>query len=190
MSISMKQGREWLNENSAIVTIVTVVGLILVLAYLLSQARGPSFNVEYKPRPVWFYDLNTGETFEMQSDTIPPIETDSGPFNNRPAGVLKRVFSCDQCQSDFQFYLMAYLPEAQEARRELDAWMMRKGERTPEEWNQQQKLQETASRGIIVARPSKPGHWVLQSSAEGLAIITEVEYHCDEGGRAMECFPD
>ena len=190
MSISLKQGREWLNENSAIVTIVTVVGLILVLAYLLSQARGPSFTVEYKPRPVWFYDLNTGQTFEMQSDAIPPIETDSGPYQGRPAGVLKRVFSCDQCKSDFQSYLMAYLPEAQEAKRELDAWMMQKGERTPEEWNQQQKLQETASRGIIVARPDQPDRWVLQSSAEGLAITTETEYRCEDGQRAIECFPD
>lgn len=103
------KARNWLNNNSAMVTILAVVVLILSLATIIITMRPAS----YTPRviDVYYYDLDTKQLFVDKSDKYPPIATPSGGQK----GARAYVFSCGDCADESQRfigYLEVYTPEA------------------------------------------------------------------------------
>lgn len=90
--------REFMNNNSALVTILAVVVLVVSLGVIIMNTRGPGVA---RTIDLYFYDLNTGKLFTAKSDQIPPIEAPSGPLQgqpgNLPAGVRAHVYACGEC---------------------------------------------------------------------------------------------
>lgn len=89
--------RDWMNNNSALVTIAAVVLLVISLGVIIMQTKGPG---QIGPVELYFYDLNTGELFVAMSDQNPPITAPSGPYgdeNGPPAGVRAHVYACGEC---------------------------------------------------------------------------------------------
>lgn len=92
--------REWLNKNSAMVTIAAVVLLVVALSILVMSFR----RVDASDAGAYYFDLNTGRLFTASMTEIPPIEAPSGPLQTPqgplPAGVRVHILSCGSC-ADF-----------------------------------------------------------------------------------------
>lgn len=106
------KARNWLNNNSAMVTILAVVILIMSLAFIIISNTRPS----YQPRviDVYYYDLGTNKLFVDTSDKYPPIATPTGEMK----GARAYVFSCGDCADESQRfigYLEMYTPQAKSA---------------------------------------------------------------------------
>lgn len=88
--------RDWMNNNSALVTIAAVVLLVISLGVIIMQTKGPG---SVGPIKLYFYDLNTGKLFVAMSDQVPPIDAPSGPYGERglPGGVRAHIYSCGSC---------------------------------------------------------------------------------------------
>lgn len=91
--------RDFLNNNSALVTIIAVVILVVSLGVIIMNTRGPG---AVQTVDLYFYDLNTGQLFVAASDQIPPIDVPGGqPIQTaqgpKPAGVRAHVFACGTC---------------------------------------------------------------------------------------------
>lgn len=106
------KARNWLNNNSAMVTILAVVILILSLGFIIISNSRPS----YTPRviDVYYYDLGAKQLFVDKSDKYPPIATPTGEMK----GARAYVFSCGDCKDEskrFVGYLEMYTPAAKDA---------------------------------------------------------------------------
>src|SRR5688572_11816004 len=91
------KARDWMNNNSALVTIAAVVLLVISLGVIIMQTK-PRGSVG--PVELYYYDLNTGKLFVAMSDQNPPIDAPSGGFrgpDGPPAGVRAHVFGCGNC---------------------------------------------------------------------------------------------
>lgn len=104
------KARNWLNNNSAMVTILAVVILILSLAFIIFTNRPQS----YVPRviDVYYYDLNAKQLFVDKSDKYAPI---TAPSSADSLGARAYVFSCGDCGDEsqrFVGYLEMYTKEA------------------------------------------------------------------------------
>ena len=87
----MGRWREWLNNNSAAVTIVAVVALIVALGlFVWHMQRGA---VQPGQIAVYYYDLGSGKLIKAKQNDIPPIKTGSG----ENMGVKAYVYSCGEC---------------------------------------------------------------------------------------------
>jgi hypothetical protein len=86
--------REIVARNSAGTAILALLLVGVSAVCLASWMRPSSADRPLRPR-VYFYDLNTKELFPVPADTVPPIETDSGPHRGLPAGVRAHVFTYD-----------------------------------------------------------------------------------------------
>ena len=86
--------REWMNNNSALVTIIAVVVLVICLGLIFLQMGGPG---RARITEQYYYDLNTGKLFAAEATATPPIDAPSGPFNDAPGGVKAYVYACESC---------------------------------------------------------------------------------------------
>ena len=111
------QIRDWMNKNSAMITIFAVLLLIAALAAIVMQARGPGVG---GPVDVYYYDLQSGELFTSQNTKNPPIPSPTGNGlmpDGTGAGVQAVVFACGDCSSGERFagYVLKYSQRLKEA---------------------------------------------------------------------------
>ncbi len=164
--------RSYLNNNPAIVTIAAIVLLLVCLGVIYRTLSGGGGG----PRivDIYFYDLGSGEVFIGPSDSLPPIDAPSGPYNGKPAGVRAYVFSCTDCSDEnsrFVGYLETYTDEAKAA--------LTSGE-APDAY-------EYYDGGRLIKRPDEEG-WARAESEEGFALIESVSTLCP-GGVLKPCYP-
>lgn len=99
--------RDWMNNNSTVVTLAAVGLLVVALGVLFVTQRGPSPG---ELRDAYFWDLEANEPFVAPARAIPPIEAPSGG-----RGVRAHLHTCGECTADEWFgYLETYTDEAKE----------------------------------------------------------------------------
>ena len=159
--------RELLNKNATVVTVVTVLVLVASLTFILWPDGGndpsDSMGKEY------FYDLNTDQLFEAEQGRIPPIDTESGPHQGKPAGVYAYVFSCGECAPREQYigYLETY---SEKAKARLE--QMRQASAGPVYMGPDVESSEPFRSGILIKRP-EDAQWAPKSSSRGQQIVRE-----------------
>ena len=164
--------REWMNQNSAAVTIIAVVLLLISLGVIIMTLtpNNPSRIVD-----VYFMDTADEVLFTATSDQLPPITAPSGK-----EGVRAFVFSCGDCgdkASQFVGWLETYTAEAKAA---ISAPMD-----DPEAGMANYELIEN---GHMVCDPVSK-RWVMANSEQGFNIMDMVQTKC--GNTApTPCFPD
>jgi hypothetical protein len=92
--------RQWVNENSSVVTVGAVVVMIFSLGWIVQESLTRWHRSSGVP-DVWFYDLGSGKLFRAKSTAVPPIDAPSGVLiDGEPAGVRARVFACGDCNDE------------------------------------------------------------------------------------------
>ncbi|MDX1682160.1 MAG: hypothetical protein R3336_03470 [Phycisphaeraceae bacterium] len=207
----VEEAREWLNKNSAVVTIATIFALVMALAYIVwfSGGGGP---VVVEEQRVYFYDLKAQDgslattdldnLYPMESDAMPPVKSPTGNGmleNGMPGGVRAHVYGCGGCGPDkdrFIGYLSFYGPEAHKLKNELPP----EEERTTED---QWRLDDAMELSRIIAMPGDSradvpdnfkGRWVPRGSEPGSAIIASMMQVdpplCPNEEEPIPCGPD
>ena len=183
-----KKMRNWLNQNSAVVTIGAVMLLVLALAAIVVQMRPPSVG---GPVEIWYYDLNTSELFTAKSDQLPPTDAPSdgtGADTNPtiPAGVRAYVYSCGDCDNPADriiAWLEMYPPEVKER---IEAMMKNPGSVPPD----QTMMEDPMSMGTLI-RGIKSENWVPQYSEQGMKVQQDMgaAMRCPDGSPPKWCQP-
>ncbi|MBI1373543.1 MAG: hypothetical protein GC159_12510 [Phycisphaera sp.] len=101
--------RNWVNQNSAAVTVGAVVLLVISLAIIINQGRSPT---PPPPGEAYYYDLVSKEYFTDEATKIAPI---INPATGNEA-VRAHFFTCGECSESERFvgYLEKYTPEAKQ----------------------------------------------------------------------------
>ncbi|MDX1683170.1 MAG: hypothetical protein R3336_08620 [Phycisphaeraceae bacterium] len=188
--MAKKDIRKWVNENSAVVTIAAVVLLALTIWAIYSQMSGRSFDPD--AQRVWFYDLKSGGVFAVDADTVPPIETDSGPLaNGMPAGVRAHVFACGSCETDAQFvaWVEMELPR-DKAMALLRANKDGDGSSGPDASELHAGDRTFVMAGDVPVPPELVGRWVQRNSRPGFQITEAVGERCGGQNSPNPCNPD
>ncbi|MFA9477795.1 hypothetical protein ACERK3_05745 [Phycisphaerales bacterium AB-hyl4] len=180
--------REWLNNNSAVVTIVAVLVLCFALAFIIWN------NTPTRPGPIdiYFVDLNTGELFVGKNNEHPPIQAPSdneGEYN----GVRIHMYSCGDCPSRLQgrsvedlasdgVFVAYYERYTDEARQALQRDMT---ESSPED---EMRYYEVIEMGQLVRSPERT-EWVSINSEAGYRLMSRFGDRCDRGDTPSICRP-
>lgn len=184
--------RDWMNNNSALVTILAVVVLVISLGVIIMQTRAPGAGG--RTIDLYYYDLNTGKLFVGKSDEIPPIEAPSGPYQNAPgnlpAGVRAHVYACGECPDVTNMtaeeaqqagvtiaYLEMYTPEGKAA-----LTGSTEGEPSPEMMMDPMEHQ-------LVRLPAAESRWVPAYSEPGYRLTEGAIPNCPTGEPAVPCRP-
>lgn len=148
------------NPKVAVPLIVVVLGLAVAIALM------PEHDPTHVPHLHFYYDLNTGKQFVVDSDeAIPPIDTESG----KAAGVQVIYFSCGACNEKLRF--VGFLSKFdEEQRKKVLAGQV--GERS------------------IRLLDDKDGEWVRQDSEAGQKLYFETLGKCPKGTRIRNCTPE
>ncbi len=158
--------RQWIKNNPLAVIITTGVSVFIFLIILVVLFWPTGTSAEFKPKQVWYYDLNTGKLFASTSGQNPPVEAPSGPLpDGQHAGVLAHVYKdrTDINSEPFIAFLETLTPDAQKTR---PTSLGPANERTEQEvkiWNQ----------GRLVKRV-EDDQWVAYDSRQGEQILEEV----------------
>ena len=166
------KSRNWINNNSAMVTIVAVVVLILSLGFIIISSRPTS----YTPRvyDVYYYDLEKKELFVDKSNKYAPIETPSG----KQTGARAYVYTCGECSdknSLFIGYLEVYTKEAK-------AYLENP---TP---NPDGAIPDFYEEGRRIRAESDTARWYNANSSEAFQVAEAVHVRCN-GQPAKPCNP-
>lgn len=96
--------REWVNKNSAAVTVGVILVLLVALGFIIKSSVGGGAG---EAKPKWFYCLETQQLFGADISSISPIES---PWGGE--GVEAIVYFCGNCKGEPQIaYLTKYNPE-------------------------------------------------------------------------------
>lgn len=154
--------RDWLNNNSTVVTAAAICVLVVALGVMLLTQRGPGPGAL---RDAYFWDLETQEPFVASITEVPPIEAPSGG-----RGVRAYLYTCGECTPEEWFgHLETYTEEAKE-------YYERDG--VPPEDDHE-----------LLVRPLEGGSWVPYDAA---ADVIERPYEpCPGGGERFprQCRP-
>lgn len=169
--------RSYMNNNPAIVTVAAIVVLLICLGLIYRSLAGGGGTAQ--TIDVWYYDLNTGDLFVESSDSQPPIEAPSGPFEGHPAGVRAYVFACEEsgCDDPAQRkigYLEMYTADAKAAITNPDP------NAGPQEY-------EVIEMGRLVKAP-EGGGWVPAMSNQGMMLTERISQICPNG-YPKPCYP-
>ena len=188
--------REWINRNSALVTVFSVFLLVYALIYLLAHAP-----TQFVPiTKAYYYDIQTGQLFEGGVQEIPPIGTPDGSTKNgMPAGVRANVFTCTDCNDPNARYigfLETYTPEAQEAQLQLQEIASRNIEVNDSDPNAQTApdtnevdLMDTVAKGRLIASPDDLENWFTMETEEGAKLANNAMKKCPDEKYPIQCFP-
>jgi len=188
--------RQFMNENSALVTIACIGLLIVALGYIIwfTTMRGGSRN--YGPRPIYYFDAATGQIFTAPSDEIPPIQSPGqDPGDTVPKGYRVMLFSCSTCPDDVSGmsleqlqqagvnvgYMEAYKPDVKEMLIEARDY---DGDGPPPEAFMQLEAQEE---GHLISANGQ--EWVAMNTMEAQEIQMSSYTICGENARATPCYP-
>ncbi len=169
------KARNWLNNNSAMVTILAVVVLILSLGFIIISSRQPT----YTPRiyDVYYYDLDTKTLFVDKSNKFAPIQSPSGKVN----GARAYVYTCGECSdtnSLFVGYLEMYTKEAKEFLENP----------TPPSPDDTGSYPDHYEEGRRIRAESDAARWFNANSSEAFQVTEAVHVRCN-GQPAKPCNP-
>ena len=201
----VRNAREWLNKNSAVVTIAAVVLLVVSLGIIIMTLRPK----RYKPRivDVYYFDLGANRTFVAKSNEIPPVEGPSGSqAGGPPMGVRAYLFACGDCPSNmvdmtpqdlfnqkvFIGWLEMYTPDAKER---MEA--MQRGEYKPEspegpDGAMVPEMYDFWEQGHLIstlADSIEQMQWVPANSEPGFQIMQNLQDVCGDDATPKPCFP-
>lgn len=187
--MGLRDTRRWLNQYSTLMTIVAIALMLSALGIIFATLQSKP---EFRPLPVFYYDVNTGELFAAMSDRIPPITAPSDRLmSDSLSGVRAYVYSCSSCDdasSRFVGYLETYTLDTkyfiqnQQAMRELGDEFQ-----DPEMDDENYQIMMLDEGHLI--RGIADEKWVASNSAEGLAIVESLPENC-EGELLDACLPD
>ncbi len=164
--------REWVNQNSAIVTIGAVLLLLVSLGFIIMRVSGGS---QYKARivDVYYFDIDSGQLFTAKSNEIPPIDSPSGANK----GVRAYVFACGDCADEsqrFTGWLEMYTPDAKN--------VMINPPTSPESMD----TFELMEKGHLVSADGRA--WVQANTDKGFQVMEGIQTRCGETP-AVPCYP-
>ncbi len=199
-----KVWREWLNRNSAVVTIGAVVLLIFSLAFIIKQSLPRRFRPQIVD--IYYYDLGTGKVFLAKSDQTPPVEAPGGPSGSgMPMGVRAYLFACGECPTGlagltaeqlaakqvFVGWLEMYTPEAKQYMEQMRRGAADEsgpappgaagGPMVPE-------MYDVMMQGQLI-RAIDNDQWVPANTPEGFEIMNLLRQACPPESVPRPCFP-
>lgn len=193
----MAKARDFLNNNSALVTILAVVVLVISLGVIIMQTRGRG---PMGPIDLYFYDLKTGKLFIAKSDQIPPIDAPGGPLETpqgpKPAGVRAHVFACGECPSldgmtadqvaqtgAYIAYLEMYTEQAKQMMTQAAQAAQGGGQAAPP------PMMMDPTEQTLVKRVEDTS-WQQMYSQPGYMLADQAVKDCPDGTPAKACRPD
>jgi hypothetical protein len=191
--------REWMNQNSALITIGAVLILIGALYAIIRQQWGGGGT--YKPIDVYYYDMSITSGTEMdrlfpgKSNDFPPIEAPSKAKapDGSPTGVRAWVFSCGDCSDKSKWFigfLETYTKEAKDAMVEITKPPAAGGAPAPPPMPTGAEMM-AREQGHLISIPGED-KWVPYSGPQGLELIQRAQGKCgaEPGTRAVPCYPN
>ncbi len=185
MGFDANQAREWVNQNSAAVTIGSVVVLIFALAYLWIQNKAPSAP-NRGVMQAYYFDVTTGEQFIYSGDELPPIVRENG---NKAYKVY--IFTCGECTNQterFVGYYEGFTPDFKKKRQDaIESAKNAKPDGGPMPGGAIY-FEEGLSAGRMLSADAKA--WYASDAPEGIAINVALSKACEtKGGRLRPCYP-
>lgn len=191
--------REWMNRNSTVTTIVTVVVMAAALWFVYLQTMGKQRG--QVGGDAYFYDLVDGKLFVATSTNLSPISAPSGTIKVRgkhqDAGVMAYVFKCGGCTSSES--LAGKTKEqveqsgAQIAYLESYSAKARKRMMAPKDDAAPVPMMIRGDSGQMLAKvPLQPGTYpkfVMQMSPRGTDLLRTRYKKCPDGDPPKPCFP-
>lgn len=183
--------REWMNNNSSVALVVTIVAVTAALV-VIWQTLGSS---EAGAQAVYHYDLDAGAVFVAPATTIPPTETPAGGTNGVRIGIL----GCGECPQDdftgmsieeieeagaFVAYFERYTDEAKTVLDEARAG----ASQAMEDPDFEERVHEAESTGRVVRQPQDQ-QWITQTSERGLWITDGAPAERCAGTVPRTCLP-
>ncbi len=175
--------RSFLNEHSALSSIIAIVILVGALGTIMYSTMGGSRRTTV-PTKRWFYNLTEKTTFGDDFNRIAPFKTEAGH-----EAVQAVVFHCGSCGEPQQIaYLMKYTAKAKKQMVDQQKRMAEQGYDTSK-----MPLRPDAFGampiGQLVSRPDKI-QW-LDMMDPRAAPIMQGAFTCpDDAKPVMNCFPD
>ena len=155
------KARDWMNNNSSIVTVASVVILIGALAFIVSRGRGGGGGAVGE---AWYYDTVSNEYFTDKTTKIAPFNRENGN-----EAVRAHFFTCGECTEQlkdaggerFIGYYEKYTPEVKAKL---------------EENSQSFMIYEMAFQGRLYSKDGKK--WVAADKPEGITITSDLQKQC------------
>ena len=158
--------RDWLNQNSALATVVAVIVLIFALGAIVWQNKKPSHKItKYQ----WYYDTGSGKLFPDAFGKLAPIKAPSGED-----GVTAFAFWCDGCDSEPEIlYLTRYTEESKAMMLEQRELMRKRAEEMGKKLGNVPMMDPMMMRmgGQETASVDDPTDWVPVGSIEANEIM-------------------
>ena len=166
--------REWMNENSAIVTVGAVVLLVVALTIVIMQGTGGGVVTTDQ---AYYYDAEADNIFTAPIESIPPIES---PAGNQAVRV--HYYSCGGCGEEERFvgYYEKYTEEAKQAIQEARTAGSEGGPQGPA------RMQAMMTGQLYSADGEE---WYPAMSPRGTQVQAELANRCGEGEKLRICVP-
>jgi hypothetical protein len=155
------KAREWMNNNSPVVTVASVVILICAIAFLVmrTQRRGPG-----APGQAWYYDTVSSEYFQDKTTRIAPFKRENGNV-----AVRAHFFTCGECtvktkEEGGERFLGYFEKYTDEMRAKL------------QENSESFALYDMAFQGRLYSVDGKT--WVAAESEKGTKITSDLQQNC------------
>ena len=159
------KSRDQLNESPVVsaAILLTILGACVIFFIWWFMPRTP----EEREPMAWFYDQNTKELFTVPVATVGPIETESGPFKDMPAGVQANVYCCGPMVKDAETFI-GYLEVATE---DVPEALRPPGLQLSDDYE---------GDDLLIRRP-EDDQWYVLSSPEAQEILSQMRERCEEG---------
>ncbi|HUT08853.1 MAG TPA: hypothetical protein VMY42_00010 [Thermoguttaceae bacterium] len=166
--------RERINDNIFVAIVLALLGTGVAVFFVVRTLSRPPGGVQPEWQTmVFFYDQNTGELLERPAGTQAPFETDSGPYQGMPAGVLAHVFACGQCSDESLRYI---------------GWLEAPVDAVPAESISGKPDPLEEEQPGLIRRPDDQ-KWVYSNSPEGGALMQKAFAKCSTGSGPNWCSP-
>lgn len=183
--------REFINNNSAVATIMAVVLFAVALAIIVWQNKGPSAG-QYES---FYYDLNTQEIFVDDATLSTPFDRGGGTFEYfdgvKGSAVRAMIFTCNdpadikkgmtlaeiEAAGGFIAYLERLSPETIAMQSKLDAG---------QDLTEQDRVIGMAG-GLISTIDGQV--WFNQESEQGMQLVNASFSRCSAGQTPKICRP-
>ena len=167
--------REWMNNNSALVTVIAVVVLIGALFFLVQSMRTPKATI----RPMWFYCLQEERLFLAEAGSIAPIESPWGA-----EAVQAIVHFCGDCDEEPTIrYLLKYTDQSKAEQEKQRKLMEEKGAKPTMYMDPFMRMT-----GQLVSAHDEI-EWLNTIDQRAGALLSQMA-ECDDGSKPIySCFP-
>lgn len=169
--------RDWVNQNSAVVTVAAVAILVVALALVIMQGTGSG--TPTPPGSAYYYVPETKETFAADAKLVPPID------HNGKKAVKAHFYGCGDCDDANKFlgYYEKYSDGAKAQLDKINAQMQAGQEIDPDLEMQSYELAMTQR--FFSADGEK---WVLAESPQGHEMQEKLREKCGTA-KLVYCSP-